>query len=472
MVKQPWERLEDEYVRYRELRIAEKQVSDFRHILENVLQRPGQKYRGLDRSFYERALAWWEDIQRVLTGEAPVRYSQEEVERDIASRREKLRAEYIASVTRAIRSGQQIPEEIIRQRPEFQKAKTARQRYEKGRHTSFANRSAAVTEKLKPIRGFKAKRQDGKPITEEQLAEIEAIIDDVEAVLGPIGPLLYGTDITIAHTNGKHPFLSKAGGLWVPGETTISIGVRSVSGRPIRAGAHELGHWLDYSAGAVSGVEVSGWAARGRRTKMSSIAEAAIVTQDFLELHELLVTALARMNSSYTVRRLFKKDAGEHFEEELIERARVHLGHYWREPREIWARLFEQFIATELGREGAAVEAPEWYESTPGWWSRSDFLDMKGRVERQIRQCLDTLRSNLPIAEIEAKMQPRETAQSIVDRLEAQIAAATDTEEVVAAPVSGDRAVEQKRRGEERYEQGDLFGPPQTTLRKQRGVRR
>src|SRR5690606_35463962 len=109
MVKQPWERLEDEYVRYRELRIAEKQVSDFWHILENVLQRPGQKYRGLDRSFYERALAWWEDIQRVLTGEAPVRYSQEEVERDISSRREKLRAEYIASVTRAIRSGQQIP---------------------------------------------------------------------------------------------------------------------------------------------------------------------------------------------------------------------------------------------------------------------------------------------------------------------------------------------------------------------------
>jgi hypothetical protein len=41
-------------------------------------------------------------------------------------------------------------------------------------------------------RGYKAKRQDGKPLTMAQLAQIEEGIDAIEDVLGPLADVLHG----------------------------------------------------------------------------------------------------------------------------------------------------------------------------------------------------------------------------------------------------------------------------------------
>jgi len=69
--------------------------------------------------------------------------------------------------------------------------------------------------------GFKVKRQDGKPITEEQIKEISTGVDEMVKVLGPeLRDMMRGTDLTISHTNGNtHSFQTPAD--VSPGDRTI-----------------------------------------------------------------------------------------------------------------------------------------------------------------------------------------------------------------------------------------------------------
>jgi hypothetical protein len=107
-----------------------------------------------------------------------------------------------------------VPESVIAQYPEFSVAATARARYQKGWRTSVANKSIAIDNTMQTDRGFKVKRQDGKPITPEQIAKINQAVAEVESIVGSLQDLFLQTDITIAHTSGKHPFLSGAGGMY------------------------------------------------------------------------------------------------------------------------------------------------------------------------------------------------------------------------------------------------------------------
>ena len=165
---------------------------------------------------------------------------------------QRYKEEYRKLVKEAVSHGSPVPEEVIGQLPEFKLAQDARERYEKGRHTSFANRSAAVNDTMQKEEGFKVKRQDGKPITEKQIKEISQGVDEMVEVLGPeLRDMMRGTDLTISHTSGKHPFLSDAGGQYHPLERSISAGINNFLGKPIKALAHEMGHWLDFESGRV-----------------------------------------------------------------------------------------------------------------------------------------------------------------------------------------------------------------------------
>lgn len=104
-------------------------------------------------------------------------------------RRQRWEKEYRAAVRKAISSGKEVPDTVVAQDTQFGKAVTARQRYEKGRHTSFANQSSAVNTSPQAERGYKAKRQDGKAITPAQLAEIAAGMDEIEQVVGPLSDI-------------------------------------------------------------------------------------------------------------------------------------------------------------------------------------------------------------------------------------------------------------------------------------------
>jgi len=53
-----------------------------------------------------------------------------------------LGEQYAKMVKKAISTGQPVPQHVINQAPQFKAAQTARERYEKGWKTSFANRSS------------------------------------------------------------------------------------------------------------------------------------------------------------------------------------------------------------------------------------------------------------------------------------------------------------------------------------------
>lgn len=286
---------------------------------------------------------------------------------------------YIDLVKQAISKGKTVPAEVIAQRPEFQKARDARARYEKGRHTSFANESAAVDRTMQRERGYKVKRQDGKAIGAAQIEEIARGVSEVEEVLGPLSDLMRRSDLTIAHTSGKHPFLDKAGGMYMPSERTVTMGVMDQIGRPIQSLAHELGHWLDIEAGAALGSSSRVSTRNSNTNRPTSSLAAAERYKDLIE------EARRRINDTRQVYRMVREKQSQQETPEAkaqVERTQVMLGPYWDSPHEIFARLCEQYITTIRGKGGVSSEND--YTGKPGWWTADDFARLAPRLAAEI----------------------------------------------------------------------------------------
>ena len=75
-----------------------------------------------------------------------------------------------------------------------------------------------------------------------------------------------------------------------------------------------------------------------------------------------------------------------------IERMKVVLGPYWHEPRELWARMFEQYIATKLGKGSLAAESPERYQNTPAWWTSAAWAKIEPLFEQALKTRMDAMR--------------------------------------------------------------------------------
>jgi len=307
-----------------------------------------------------------------------------------------LHEQYAKMLKKAISTGQPVPQHIINQAPEYKAAQNARERYEKGWKTSFANRSVAINDQMKEELGYKVKRQDGKPITSEQLDEIAKGVGEVEKAIGPLHDLFDKTDITMVHTSGKHPFLSGFGGTYTPQERAVNVGVEGT-----RALGHELGHWLDHEAGKSKGLSTRLWGKTGHKSyESTSAAEATQLRYrggDETPLGKLLREATANINNIREVRDLMKADYGKNLSAEDKTQAKVireRLSPYWREPREVWARLVEQYMATKNAEGGVAADHPSFYEKRPGWWTREDFARMMPVIESEIRTRLRSLRGS------------------------------------------------------------------------------
>jgi hypothetical protein len=286
-----------------------------------------------------------------------------------------IRKEYAKHMKTAVRRGLPVSKAVAASEA-YRTAAENRRRYEKGRHTSFANRSAAVDDSMRAKRGYKAKRQDGKKIGPEHLAEIDAIVTDFESVAGPLAELFRRTDLTIAHTNGKHPFMRPFGGLYHSSERTISVGV-AVGGEPIRAGAHVLAHWLDSEAGRAVGQDGGGF-----------LSGAAWDDECYL-LHD----AGRTINRTRDIYRALSRRTERTDERD---RVRLSLGRYWTHPYEVFARLVEQWLASELGQECAAAAAPAAYEGMPGYWTAVDFDRLMPGVRLAVELRIGLLRPGEP----------------------------------------------------------------------------
>lgn len=260
-------------------------------------------------------------------------------------------------------------------------------RYLKARHTSHANESVGVVD-FRELFGYKLKRQDGKSLTEPHLWDIENGVAAMEQVIPGIREAMRQGNLTLVHTNGRHPFLSQSGGTYMPSERSINVGIK-IDGSPVRALAHELGHWLDYEGHSAEEGKIavfgSGW--RGKYVRTRCYTER---TEDGAEL---VRQALNDMNASVkehyaTMHRLFPP-AGEKSEltsEEQITKVRV--GRYWKRPTEVFARLSEQYVATELDRDSAAAAPPAYYQKHSSYWDAKRFGVLMPLVEERINEAV------------------------------------------------------------------------------------
>lgn len=387
--RRPYEMSEAEYIRYRfetqkrdcELERAAKQAE-----LEIISERA--RKRRLELLLRLRVLTrTLEAFER--EGLTPERESH-------------YRREYMQLIKDAIRRGENVPYSIIAQRIEFRRALTGRQRYEKGRHTSFANRSIGVDARLVDTRGFKAKLQNGKPLRAETLDEIAQGLDEIEAVIGSLRNSLRSTDITIAHTLGKHPFMrGDAGGLYLPSERTVTIGTATHAGHAIRSLTHELlGHWLDYEAGKALGVSTR--VKKGRRfVDASALSEYSVrngVNHPNRTLREdgyLIALAASLVRDRALAEKMTRKKVSDvgNLAAEDIEIYKFVLGHgdYWLAPREVLARLCEQFCAKRFAAPQVAFEEFEWFARRAAYWSEENFAMLEPLIENALRWRLNIL---------------------------------------------------------------------------------
>lgn len=292
--------------------------------------------------------------------------------------------DYIKFIKDSIKHGKPVPQEIVLQRPEFQVAQDARRRYEKGLHTSFANKSAAVNAVMFLEKGYKVKRQDGKAIIDYQIREIDQGITNIQQTVGPIKDVMQKADLTIAHTSGKYPFLMVAGGVYHPTDKTITMGIGG-----IRSLAHEWAHWLDYEGGRESKYGYEYYTDGKKSKKVDSFKTALSRAED--SSNPLYRNAAWQMNDRYGLRQVYKRAYNKKLSAEEKKDAKevvARVGGYWGDPREVWARLVEQYVATTLGKQTVAAESPEFYEKHPAYWSKETFAkfqpEVKAELERRI----------------------------------------------------------------------------------------
>jgi len=304
-----------------------------------------------------------------------------------------LRRSYDRKVKAAIKAGD-VAERVLDQDERFRKMVESRRRYDKAVRTSFANRSEAIDESAKRKHGYKMKRQDGKDMTPEISDDIRNIVDDFESVFGRMASLFRKTDITIAHTNGKHPLLGTAGGCYHTKERTVTVG-------RTKAGAHELAHWLDAEAATAVGEDrdvdlfmdsgLRRLAGKRRCSHRMMLTDRDVADASSAKAFDTCLTKLAwqKINNKSDAYRAMSAFGAQ---DEATKRVRARLGPYWSRPCEVFARLVEQYVATELGRESAAAESPELYQNAPAYWTKEEFAELKPMVIEEVKRRIALLR--------------------------------------------------------------------------------
>jgi hypothetical protein len=109
----------------------------------------------------------------------------------------------------------------------------------------------------------------------------------------------------------------------------------------------------------------------------------------------LIALAASKMKDQRLAVRVTRKSPDEldELEPEDIEIYKFILGRgdYWLAPREVLARLCEQFCARRSVAPQIAFEPFDWYTHRAAYWSEDDFTVLEPLVERALRWRLNLL---------------------------------------------------------------------------------
>jgi len=247
---------------------------------------------------------------------------------------------------------------------------------------------------MKAELGYKVKRQDGKAIGEGQIKEIGSGMDDIRKAIGDVKDIMNKEDLTIAQTSGKFPFLnSQASGLFHPNEKSITIGLQ-IGPFDIKSLAHEFGHFLDYASGPVNkdGVEYyygSGYSAWRKGPKKIPSLKGAVSNSDE-ESGRFLDQAAEKMNGSrWSIERAMEisPEMGDK-EKDNARRIKAKIGTYYTDRREVFARLFEQYVGEQIGGKNHAADSPSEYHEMPAYWKAHVFEELKPQLKAEIEKRL------------------------------------------------------------------------------------
>lgn len=316
--------------------------------INDKLRRDYYQWKEEAGKFHNMIGNWQNGVQRVKNGG----YAE--------FNKKTIHESYVNEVKTAIKKGKPVPFDVIKQYPEFTKAQTARERYNKGKHTSFANVSIAVDDSKKEMHGVKIKLQNGKEMNDKRADQIIATLSQFQSAVGDITRIMRKENLTVAHTSDKHPFLSTYAGLYHPNNKTVTMGMEGVA-------AHEYTHFIDETA---------------KEHKSEKDYDYGLLAQA-----KLAWNSGAKQATSLSTRKNKEqlKDARE---------LRVHLGSYWYRPEEIFARLGEQYTAYKnrglTWKEQHYTNEPfEYYTQTPAYWSEEEFDKLIPAFEIELKRKIE-----------------------------------------------------------------------------------
>ena len=115
---------------------------------------------------------------------------------------------YISKVKKDISKGYQYPQEVLGLIPGAKRAVNARQRYEKGLHTSFSANDSRIDYSEKDKIGAGIKSQDGKQVTKEQKENVvKGILDFADALNLDMKQIAEDLELVYVDTHGGNVFL-------------------------------------------------------------------------------------------------------------------------------------------------------------------------------------------------------------------------------------------------------------------------
>lgn len=315
-----------------------------------------------------------------------------------------LHQDYVFLMKKAVQAGCDIDPKIRKQyKIEFEKVKQDMKRFKKAENTAQSNMSAGIDKLALDKLGFKMKMQNGKRVKKAERNEvkfaIQEVFDAMESNADTLKKMFKMRNLTIVHTDGKRPFLSPMStSKFLPANTLMAIGWKSEFDQDTRIpqAAQKTGEFIDMIP-----VESNGrWYPSFLSESEGSAAFIAQAVDTINSPSASMLKMPLKLRSKYLVNKT---------EQEVLDfkRQRENFlrisGRRWSKPRQVWARAYEQYVASQSekhGKKDTFATENGGYEYRAGYWDKESWAKLEPLFEKELEKRFDIHKRS--ISEIES----------------------------------------------------------------------